>query len=371
MNQNRGSPPTFNSLLQHHKVSEPNQQGFPHMFQSVSQRNSPPPKNLQMIKEDMDVTDSVAMVTDEGEEDESATQQQRQRSFVQNPQISITDTQGHVTEVPENVSENVPEEVQFIDTSQQISTAVPLTQRYPLFSNYPAFNASLYQSLESNDSSAPSTTLNASLPMYGLFHTGLNQTFEGGTNLSQRQNTNSGRHHRRFHTVQTTRDALLQTQRLQHIPHTEQLNFGAYFSPSNSTSQINDLNKTELSLSQSLLKLKSPGDIVTPSSVEGMNLRNSLGDMSQEYKFAVSVNLTSRKELQEILAEIKRTLDNKAPELAYQYSDNLFRLRNCDVSMEMEICRSGSMNGLRFRKVAGDQWQYKRLCNELMTCMDL
>ena len=87
---------------------------------------------------------------------------------------------------------------------------------------------------------------------------------------------------------------------------------------------------------------------------------------------SLPVNLSSKKTLSCIIKEITTALDQRAPELAYEHSENCFRLENSGgVAMEMEVQQGSSERGVRFRKLSGDPWQYNKLCNELLSSMDL
>lgn len=87
--------------------------------------------------------------------------------------------------------------------------------------------------------------------------------------------------------------------------------------------------------------------------------------------FSLPVNLSSKKTMSYILKEITQALDQRSPEIAYEHSENCFRLENSRVSMEMEVQAGISERGVRFRKLSGDAWQYNKLCNELLSSMDL
>ena len=87
--------------------------------------------------------------------------------------------------------------------------------------------------------------------------------------------------------------------------------------------------------------------------------------------FSLPVNLSSNRTMSYILKEITQALDQRVPEIAYEISENCFRLENSGVAMEMEVQQGISERGVRFRKLSGDAWQYSKLCNELLSSMDL
>lgn len=106
--------------------------------------------------------------------------------------------------------------------------------------------------------------------------------------------------------------------------------------------------------------------------LEALNLHNGLADMRQNLCYALSLSLTSKRTMSEILKEIKQTLDHRSPNVVYQFAENRFRLENSGgVQMEMEVYPGVTERGLRIRKLAGDTWQYNRLCNEIITGMNL
>lgn len=105
---------------------------------------------------------------------------------------------------------------------------------------------------------------------------------------------------------------------------------------------------------------------------------SSKGDLNSELsptsvRFAFSVNMTSHKDVPDIICEIRRTLDQRSPNVVYEQTEQLFTVKHGAVCMEIEVCQipEYSLNGLRLRKVSGNQWQYKKLCQELLTGMDL
>ena len=124
-----------------------------------------------------------------------------------------------------------------------------------------------------------------------------------------------------------------------------------------------------------LSKLVSVGEVPEPGTsamLEALNLHNGLADVHSNVCFALSLSLTSKRTMSEILKEIKSTLDNQNPSVVYEHSENRFRLENSGgVQIEMEVCPGVVERGVRFRKVAGDTWQFNRLCDEIISGMNL
>lgn len=110
----------------------------------------------------------------------------------------------------------------------------------------------------------------------------------------------------------------------------------------------------------SLLKSPSKGD-VTPDLTQTNNLR-----------MAFSVNMTSNKCIPDIISEIRRSLDLRSSKITYEQSEQTFTLQQGSVCAEIEVCPlAGNLNGLRLRRVSGNLWQYKKLCNEVLAEMNL
>lgn len=122
------------------------------------------------------------------------------------------------------------------------------------------------------------------------------------------------------------------------------------------------------------------GDVQVPALIaQGMNMSSGtiLTDSSvhlepASIKRAKSFSMTTQKGLAEIVAEIKRALDGK-PALIYENSDNMFELQQSTVKMEMEVCQVPglALNGLKLRQLEGDSMEYKDLCQDILTTMNL
>ncbi|XP_078593006.1 serine/threonine-protein kinase SIK3-like isoform X1 [Branchiostoma floridae x Branchiostoma japonicum] len=201
------------------------------------------------------------------------------------------------------------------------------------------------------------------------------------TNASSMDNTplRPARNHRRHHTVQSGQDARLQqSQMLQRA----QNNHGTIFAVNSQSSSSNPgLNHGEATMHSQTLLVKTPSDlanfVTTSPSVSTMTSMNIQGggmgeSLPQSHKFPPSVKMTSEKNVGEIVQEVKRMLDNKGPSVMYTHQDCLFELEKEGVRMEMVVCQVNlGLNGLCVKRLAGDTQQYKQLCHELLTGINL
>ena len=175
-------------------------------------------------------------------------------------------------------------------------------------------------------------------------------------------------HHRRHHTVpndETRNDLLRQAQAnnlYKRLPFNNNL-----VSPVSSKEDIlgedrhlvRPLSPKGSLFADPMIKLEGTNGFTSPTTANHM----TLGFM----------NMISHKSLRSILDEVRNTLDNRSASLLYEQSDLLFTLRNGEVQMQIEVCQSPELavNGLRLRRLDGDTWEYKRLCNELLSGMNL
>ena len=91
-------------------------------------------------------------------------------------------------------------------------------------------------------------------------------------------------------------------------------------------------------------------------------------------RFAVSVNMTSTKSVPEIMNEIQRVLTLYASRgLSFSLERFLFNVEYHGIVMDLEVCQLPglSLNGIRLRRISGNQWTYKALCDELLHNMKL
>lgn len=394
------------------------------MLQNLSQqhqRSSSPPnfQNLHMIREDAaDMLDnSMEDQEEEGSLRKTTTtttsstlsqdeQEQRQRQFARNPQISITDTQGHVTDVSTSDTETEPDmsvvpqsdpptssspnpttstsagtHVTFQHSrDSQFAPTVPqqITQHYPhlyTFPHYIGTNLTNIGPIPRRNNDDPIVEG----PFYGpyLSKAGLTPLGMFGIQLNT---TVSNRLHRvnqvsqpRQQILNNSNEALQQTHSVRAVSAGNfhgKLQGGSYSPTQNTQSGA----ATELELQEALNKINnymwpeaysmSPQSATPPSSLD-------IQPLADTKKIPSFINLTSRRNVPELLSEVKRALDDKGSELVYQHSQNLFRLENSAVQMEMEVREGGPVNGLQVRRISGDSLQYGKLCSELLAGIQL
>lgn len=87
---------------------------------------------------------------------------------------------------------------------------------------------------------------------------------------------------------------------------------------------------------------------------------------SELRKAGSSVNVSSKRSVTDILNDIKKILDDSGPNIVYTCCDNGFQLENSDVAMEVEVMEGIDMNKLQVRRISGDRGHYQQLCQELL-----
>ncbi|XP_077985470.1 serine/threonine-protein kinase SIK3-like [Glandiceps talaboti] len=268
----------------------------------------------------------------------------------------------------EPVVEDIPPEPQ---SPGGTLSAVPLSQRYPTpnLRSYGRLNLASIPSNEELVGNNDRERMDGS--NQGLFNLTFNIT-GGGGNVSSQPN------HRRHHTIQNNTDALLQVQ-AQLLRRTIPVPAGDLMYYFNANNNCEMGNNAFVQTGKCFQMQPNEG---MPLLMQGLNNMQNLAkdDANSELnrepmtlKYARSFSLMTAKDLPDVVQEIRRTLDNRGPLLTYQNSANMFSLENQGVRMELEVCQVPGMaiHGVRLRKVAGDTWQYRKLCNELLAGMNL
>jgi len=88
-------------------------------------------------------------------------------------------------------------------------------------------------------------------------------------------------------------------------------------------------------------------------------------------RFHFSVSTTSSKPANELVLEVERVLAMYT--VAFERENFLFLANKANVAFEIEICKLPrlTLNGLKFKRLAGDSWAYKNLCSEMISKMRL
>ncbi|KAI9144372.1 KA1 domain/Ssp2 C-terminal domain-containing protein, partial [Paraphysoderma sedebokerense] len=90
-------------------------------------------------------------------------------------------------------------------------------------------------------------------------------------------------------------------------------------------------------------------------------------------RFTFSVSTTSSKPPTEIITEILRVLNES--KINYEVMPNGFgaTCKHQETDFEVEVCKLPrlSVNGLRFKRLSGNSWNYKNLVTELIGKMSL
>lgn len=102
----------------------------------------------------------------------------------------------------------------------------------------------------------------------------------------------------------------------------------------------------------------------------GSSMTVSTKETCHPLRTAISYDMISEKEITFIVSQIQVALDARQPTgLDYSQSDSYFSLFGNGIQMEIEVSNvpGSALNGIKLRKVDGDTWVYKRLCNELLS----
>jgi MAP/microtubule affinity-regulating kinase len=106
----------------------------------------------------------------------------------------------------------------------------------------------------------------------------------------------------------------------------------------------------------------------------GLGLLRGRGEKEKEprsIRFALNVSTTSAKSAEEIMNEVSRVL--ALNNTTFTTSSYCAYCTCDDVHFEVEVCKLPmlSMNGIRFNRISGDAWTYKRIAAKLIEQMEL
>ena len=367
-------------------------------FTQPVQRSSPPPplgnsgsKNLQMIRED-----SQDMVENSHSDEEGmlvqemigkqSMQEVKQQQFARKPQISITDTHGHVTAVTTSdgdEQESIMEEqnsqhglvtsghMTFHSNGSPIHSNAPSHHSHPSLASHPQYSHVMHQSLLLsnfyNSMGIPSQISEKSLPQSAFWDASRGEIPYSAPWPNQ--------------TVLPSVDprlvdqAALASQYGYPAP-----NFGVqtHFDERTVAMVTNSLPNGDSNTNSRIPSTSQAIDLSTghrQGSISPIPSFIGQGHISSDdldiHKVSSNINLASTRTVDDILCEIKRILQVRNEEKVTQFSDRLFRLENSDVQMELEVCQGESYNGLQVRRISGDKGHYRLLCQQLLSGINL
>jgi hypothetical protein len=351
-NYQHGSPP---AALSGQRTDSPPQSLLFHSFTQPVQRASPPPnatnfQNLQMIREDSQDTGdptnsdedismqaSVSNSTKEGVED------QKHRQFTTKPQISITDTHGHVTAVNSYGDETEGMEENDLQT-MSINSGSYSTFQDQVSNSLPQASSLQQQCCHQKGMGSFSTenTSPAHIPPYqktvcwDISKSELPFSSYKWSNAQMDFQTKG-----QFGRMTTNAMDLIQCQQR--------------FQNEKKLSRITDH------------PLELPNG--------NFSLSNQIGHFDGKrmniHKVNSNINLASTRTVEDINCELRRILELGDKGKVVQFSDHLFRVENSNVQMELEICQGDRYNGLQVRRISGDKGHYRQLCHELLSGINL
>ena len=293
------------------------------------QRVSPPPSHsggLHIIKEDSgDAGDSMDL-DHEPHIHNSATSSISGKYFV-NPQISITDAQGHVTPVPEEIKEEeAPVVCDSPSRSRLVNTAV---------------------------SNAENNLTNT---MYYTPYTPFQSMFTADQLAS--------------HCLSYGINPLQMDHYLPANP--------VY--PLYCMDPSGYINAVEGMRSDPTFDYNDRARLLSTDSMDSLDM---LADLRPDLQQDIStVSFQSQRTMSDLLRQIRQTLEErKVPDVIYQQptvpgsgaSDEgaVFVLHSANVAMELQVCQGKAERALRVKKLAGDIRQYTQLCSQILSCVEL
>lgn len=369
-NFRRGSPPNLVQVYSAQRSESPPQtyQTLLQNYQASHQRSSPPPnfQNLQMIKEDSLDMQEKSSQSDSDEDmatqDNTAASNSKQsptsaKTYAGKPQISITDTQGHVTAV----TSDGDSESEKGDADSSAGTPI----------------------LPSVTTSAPPPfTYSFTLPYSTYINTNLtNIPATDPVTVAQNQQ-NFTQYDPSFANISWNNPQLAYLQRLQGVTAADLAKYrtlnsiGQY---ANTQTGCDPYNMGIKGLYNNYRDNRSyaGSDYMFQRSAQSSNPTHcgfqthstpmlGVDGMSDLRKAGSFVNVSSKRSVTDILNEIKKILDDSVPNIMYTCCDNGFMLENSDVAMEVEVMEGIDMTKLQVRRISGDRIHYQQLCQELL-----
>lgn len=103
------------------------------------------------------------------------------------------------------------------------------------------------------------------------------------------------------------------------------------------------------------------------------NGRAGVGDKVNSHRGAFNVSATSSRPPDAIMAEMLRVVQlNKVS--SKPVSAFCIKCEKAPVRFEMEICAIPNLNGMhvvRMKRISGDTWKYKEMCNRILPMLKL
>lgn len=104
--------------------------------------------------------------------------------------------------------------------------------------------------------------------------------------------------------------------------------------------------------------------------VQALNLNDSLLNEPNNDTKSLTCALT-RHSVPYLLQELQRALERYSLEMTYRIADNHIIVQNETVLLQIEVCQGEPERTVKFLKIAGDNSQYNKICNELLACLAL
>ncbi|CAI9723042.1 serine/threonine-protein kinase SIK3-like isoform X1 [Octopus vulgaris] len=358
---NSGTQSNYNMLMRSLTSSEtlPTQSYSPHLVQ-----------NLQRILEDTTDTQTAAEDMQIQESQILSHQDLHQRLFSQTPQISITDTYGNTDVMSSDNDLDIPKESSRVSPNYtSFSTSTNTTSVYSVTSAVsckPTYVAPKY--INTNLTKIQHDLDNEQIPFKSSLHSQNWEKCYHDTNMfnwcsNQINSSNSvyrlnqtryWRNHAITSPIEAYNKCSYSLKNEPLFPSLDQ-EFSTQNCLNNVSSVANHTFMSNMSPSNENCFKISDKSYETVPLIVGDGKLFSGGDQHhhhhhhhhQQHSPVSTISLNTKKNTQEILSEIKRTLDNQTSEISYQCSQNLFQLENSGVQIELEVYENGGVNGLQ------------------------
>lgn len=373
------SPTNYNMMMRPLGSSDtsPTQSYSPHLQQNLHRILEDTADNQSTAEhEEMQIQEASALVTQIPSQ-----QELRQRQYAQTPQISITDTYGNTDVMATDTDLDIPKEPaprltsnysSYVSTSKSspIHSVAPASSCKPVYMapKYVNTNLASIQADLDNEKAGFKNTIRSQLWNNYCHDPNMQNWSPSQMNSSNPVYRLNQTRYWRHNTVTEPIEAYTEfSYAMKHAPIFSSLDH-------ESTTQ-NCLNSFSSVANHVFMNNVSPSNENCFKTYDNVSSNSEVKHSSQNYAldsvFGSMITLSSTKNTQEILNEIRHMLDTQHADINYRCSQNLFQLENCGVQIEMKVCKNGGINGLQFRKIAGDSMHYDKICSELLRCMNL